>query len=189
MKKVIFLVLLISSFTVNGQKLKDLLYAGKLKSDSGTVIRKDDDLSLKIDTGRKQPVEPEKKNIMAAASDSSIKELAAQIDLAATSGVEIKDNNKIWKAYMDSFISALKEEVLTSKKIKSGTYYVLVDYEIGIDGQVSINNVFPSPENSFLQQKVKERLTLTAPLMNPVLASNGKPRKVIKKYNFNLTKN
>ncbi len=65
---------------------------------------------------------------------------------------------------------------------------MLVDYEIGVDGQVSINNVFPSPENSFLQQKVKERLTLTAPLMNPVLASNGKPRKVIKKYNFTLSK-
>ncbi len=189
MKKGIFLVLLISSFTVNGQKLKDLLYTGKLKSDSGTVIRKDDDLSLKIDTGRKQPVDPEKKNLKVTVPDPSMKELTTQIDIKSIPSDALKDNNKIWKAYMDSFISALKEEVLTSKKIKSGTYYVLVDYEIGIDGQVSINNVFPSPENSFLQQKVKERLTLTAPLMNPVLASNGKPRKVIKKYNFNLTKN
>ena len=89
---------------------------------------------------------------------------------------------------MDSVISTLKTEVLTSKKIKRGIYYVWVDYEIGIDGQVTINNVYPSPENSFLAQQVKERLTLTAPPMNPVLASNGKPRKVIKKYNFTLSR-
>ena len=76
---------------------------------------------------------------------------------------------------------------MPDKKIKNGTYFVLVDYEIGIDGQVAINNVTPSPDNSFLRDQIKERLNLTAPRMNPVL-SNGKPRKVVRKFNFTLNK-
>jgi hypothetical protein len=78
--------------------------------------------------------------------------------------------------------------VLTSKKIKKGDYYVMIDYSIEADGQVTINNVYPSPENKFLEEQVKERLTLSAPHLNPVLAGNGKGRKVMKKYNFTLSK-
>jgi len=55
MKAVILLVILFVSVSANSQtKLKDLLYGGKLKMDSGTVIRKDDDLSTKIDTSTKK---------------------------------------------------------------------------------------------------------------------------------------
>jgi hypothetical protein len=195
MKKGILLMLLISSVVVNAQSLKDALYGGKLKTDTGTVIRKGDDLSSKIDTSRKKPVEPEKIKVVTTAGDSSVKALATQSDSTKIPGADkndnvvvLKDNNKIWKEYMDSVVGALKTEVLPSKKIKNDTYYVLVEYEIGIDGEVTINNVWPSPENTFLQQQVKERLTLSAPRLNPVLSGNGKPRKAIKKYNFTLVK-
>ena len=195
MKKGILLMLLVSSVIANAQSLKDALYSGKLKTDSGTVIRKGDSLRLKTDTGTKKPVEPEKAKLVAAAGDSSKKASTIQTDSVKIAIVEkadtvvaVKDNNKIWKEYMDSVKSTLNAEVLSSKKIKSGTYYIQVEYEIDIDGQVTINNVLPVPENSFLQQQVKERLTLSAPRLNPVLASNGKPRKVIKHYNFTLSK-
>jgi hypothetical protein len=89
---------------------------------------------------------------------------------------------------MDSLVSTLKTDVLPSKKIKSETYYLYVDYEIGINGQVDVTNVVSSPENSFLQEQVKERLVLGAPQLTPVLDSTNKPRKVKRKYNFNITK-
>ena len=89
---------------------------------------------------------------------------------------------------MDSLVSTLKTEVLSSKKIKKETYYLYVDYEIGTEGQVTVNSVTASPENSFLQDQVKERLTLTAPQLAPVIDSSGKARKVKRKYNFNITK-
>jgi hypothetical protein len=98
-----------------------------------------------------------------------------------------KDNNKIWKEFVDSLTSTMKTEVLPSKKIKPDTYYVLVEYEIGVDGTVSVNNVSCSPENTFLQQQVKERIMLTSPQMIP-LSTNGKARKVTKKYTLKLTK-
>lgn len=202
MKKAILFLLVISSitFNVNGQKLKDLLYGGKLKNDSGTVIRKTDDLSTKIDTATKKPVEPEK--ITPPAATTSVGDSSANKTIPPTDATAVtpaadkqenntvpKDNNKIWKEYMDSVVNNLKAEVLPNKKIKNGAYYVMLEYEIGPDGQVTINSVVTSPESSFLQQQVKDRLTLTAPQMNPPAASTtGKPRNAVKKYNFTITK-
>jgi hypothetical protein len=210
MKKGILFVLMMAcaTVTVNAQTLKDLLYSGKLKNDSGSVVRKSDDLSTKIDTVKKKAAEPGKAKITstvpvtAAVSDSSVKESMASADStslpvqkteenkdnSAAPVVVVKDNNKLWKEYMDSVVSTLKTEVLPSKRIKKGTYYVMVDYVIGTDGQVTINNVYPAPDNSFLQQQVKERLTLTAPKLNPVIWSNGQPHKAVKRYNFTLSK-
>ena len=191
---------LIVSYTLAGaQSLKDLLYSGKLKNDSGTVVRKGDDLSTKIDTVKKKPAEPEKVKTVTVVRDSATGSvirtdtvLAAAEETAAVLPAENavaapKDNNKLWKEYIDSLATTLKAEVMPNKKIKSGTYYVFVEYEIGIDGQVSINNVSPSPENAFLASQVKERLTLSAPVMTPVLY-NGKPRKSVKKYTFTIEK-
>lgn len=63
-----------------------------------------------------------------------------------------------------------------------------MDYAIEPDGQVTVNNIFPSPENKFLEEQVRERIIMAAPRLNPVLGSNGKARKVMKKFNFTLTK-
>ena len=194
MKKGILFLLLVTTITSNAQSLKDALYGGKLKTDSGTVIKKGDDLSSKIDTSKKKPVEPEKTKITAVAMDSSITKMAVQTDSAAIfvnkldNNTVSKDNNKIWKEFMDTVISTLKQEVMTSKKIKKGDYYVMVDYEIGLDGQVTVTNVFPSPENKYIQEQVKERLSIDTPRLNPVLSGNGKPRKVVKRNTFTITK-
>jgi hypothetical protein len=197
MKKIILLALLAAGFTGHAQKLKDLLYSGKLKSDSGSVVRKTDDLRTKIDTSTKKPVTEVSRQAQAA--DSTGKTTMAAADTLAGADNQAttsapgktatpKDNNEAWKEYMDSVVATLKTELLPSKKIKKGTYYMLVEYAIEPDGEVTINNVYPAPENSYLQQQVKERLTLTAPRLSPVLASNGKPRKVIRKYSFTLVK-
>jgi hypothetical protein len=205
MKKIILIFILASSVASNAQSLKDALYGGKLKNDSGTVVRKGDDLSTKIDTTtKKKIVDPEKaKTIAITTKDSSISIVPDKTEsanspatttadntaaLANSTIVAPRDNNKIWKEYIDSLSSTLKTEALPNKKIKSGTYYLLIEYDIETDGQVSINNVSCSPENSFLQQTVKERLTLTAPQLNPVLSGYGKPRKASKKYNLTLSK-
>ena len=195
MKKVMLLLLLTSGFMANAQSLKDLLYNGTLKTDSGSVIRKGDDLSSKIDTAKKKPVEPQK-TIIAGTLKNGVKTGAVSpIDSAVTANSSpkdnatvTKDNNKLWKEFVDSVTSTLKTEVLPSKKIKKGDYLLLVDYEIGLDGQITITNVFCSPENSFLQEQVKERLGISTPQLNPVMGGNGKPRKVIKRYTLNLSK-
>ena len=66
MKRVIFFLLLAVSFSAKSQSLKELLYSGKLKNDSNTVIRKTDDLSTKIDTSQKKKPEPVQQKVVAA---------------------------------------------------------------------------------------------------------------------------
>ena len=195
MKKGILFLLIVFTVTANAQTLKDALYGGKLKTDSGTLIKKGDDLSTKIDTSRKKPVEPEKNKLNPVTMDPSMKKMTANSDtssLAAVgtmdNNVATKDNNKIWKEFTDAVISTLKTEVMTSKKIKKGDYFIMVDYAIELDGKVTINNVYPTPENKFIEEQVKERFSIDTPRLNPVLASNGKPRKVNKRQNFTLTK-
>jgi hypothetical protein len=196
MKKGVLLILLISAVSVHAQSLKEALYGGKLKLDSGSVIRKTDDLSTKIDTVvRKQPVAPEKAKVATGARDSLIAGLV-QSDPTTTvvsaagkeNAVVSKDNNKIWKDFIDELTTSLRTDVLPSKKIKDGSYSVLIDYEIGVDGQITVNKVSSSPESSFLEQQVKDRITLTAPQMTPLLGVNGKPRKAPKKQILTIAK-
>jgi len=208
MKQVFLFLLIIASATLNAQSLKDLLYSGKLKKDSNTVIRKGDDLSSKIDTSTKKPVEPERAKPVLAANGVDSTQRQNNASTASTPGApEItsssstasetaaanvnagaKNNNQLLKEYMDSLVSTLKTDVLPSNKIKKETYYLYVDYEIETDGVVNVTNVVSSPENSFLQQQVKDRILLDAPKLSPVLDSSNKPRKVKRKYNFNITK-
>ena len=195
MKKGILFLLLVSTVTANAQSLKDALYGGKLKNDSSTVIRKTDDLSTKIDTSRKKPVEQEKIKLTTVATDSSVNKMTAATESAVIivadkkdNNAATKDNNKLWKEFVDTVTSTLKQEVMPSKKINKGDYYITVDYIIAPDGIVTIANLLLIPENKFLEQQVKERLSIDTPRLNPVLAGNGTPRKVNKRYNFNISK-
>ena len=200
MKKTILFLLLAVSFTANAQSLKDLLYSGKMKSDSGTVVRKGDDLSAKIDTATKKPADAEKPKTITAEnqvkavdvnSDSAavvatVPEIAT-VEPANEKKVPVKSNTRLWKEYTDSITSILKTEVFPNKKIKKETYYFTVEYEIDVDGQVNILNVTSDPENAFLQSEVKTKMELSAPKLNPV-ESSGKPKKVKRRASFSVTK-
>ncbi len=206
MKKGILILLLAAGFSADAQSIKDLLYSGKLKSDSNTVVRKSDDLSTKIDTAAKKPKTEKVPPITAAnviTNDTTSKSVSAVTDGNAmtdtatlgTDNAEVvktaapKSNTKLWKEYTDSLTAAMKaEEALSSKKLKKGTYYITLDYELGADGKVEILNVFSSPENEFLQNQVKDRLLNNPPYLTPALDSAGNPRKVKRKQNFVVTK-
>ena len=201
MKLVIVLAILATASSANAQSLKETLYGGKLKSDTGTVIRKGEDLSTKIDTTtRKKPVEVvEKPKVVTASLDAAGNIVTTVQSEPATAPVVLdstgtpvavapKDNNKAWKDFMDEFTTTLRTDVMTSKKIKNGTYSVLIEYEIGTDGQIAVNNVNVAPESSFLAEQVKERITLTAPRLTPLLGTNGKPRKAVKKQTITVSK-
>lgn len=237
MKKAILLLLLFGSVFAHAQSLKDALFSGKLKNDPGTVIRKGDDLSTKMDTARKVDtvrkvamVDSSKLKAIAPVMDSTKKVAVVQADTILASKADnnttatnnnntntanqppvvvptaaagaatvdaatkenppvAKDNNVLWKEYMDSLVTTLKTEVLPNKKVKKETYSIMVTYSIGVDGQVTPGDVFVSPDNSFLQQQIKDRLNAnTPPHLSPVLNSAGAPRKVTKRYSFTLVK-
>jgi hypothetical protein len=202
MKAIILAAAVLISATLNAQNLKDLLYGGKLKSDTGSTVRKSDDLSTKIDTlayqkaveARRVQEETTKKELIASGVDS------VQATIIATGGdtlvtapgtpptpKDVKENNARWKFYIDELVGALRTEVMPNKKIKEGSYAVLVEYEIGEDGAVRVVTVSSDPANSFLENQIKDRITYNAPKLAPIIA-NGKPRKIIRKQLISLSK-
>ena len=191
MKKMIFFFLVFCAANVNAQSLKDALFSGNLKTDSSKLIRKSDDLSKLIDSTQKRRND----SIMAAKLKDSVMvdpqtgAVVAGTDQADNPSAkpELKDNDVLLKEFVDSVISTLNTEVLPDKKIKSGSYFIIISYEIATNGQFAANSVTVNPENSFLQEQITQRLNLFAPRMNPVMF-NGQARKVVRKYNFNLTK-
>jgi hypothetical protein len=165
------------------------------------VIRKTDDLKSKIDTSQK--VQAPANTKITTSGDSSVKRINVGADIntgiaksdsvsasqaVIENKVPAKSNTKIWKEYTDALVEGLKAEVLTSKKVKKETYFIMVDYEIGTDGLVSILNVTANPENEFLQNHVKDRMLNTPLQLSPVLDSAKQPRKVKRKQNFTITK-
>ncbi len=191
------------------QSLKDLLFSGKLKKDSTGVIRSTDDLSQKIDTTTKKEVQsvnstssaanvqqnntsanaPASTTVVASALDTATMgtDTAAAAPVAATVA-PAKSNTKLLKEYTDSLVRTLQEGALKSKQIKKNTYYVMVDYEIDTDGQVTFTNVTSTPESSLLQAQVKQILDSTPLRLNPVTDSNNQGKKVKRKQQFSVTK-
>ena len=201
MKKWMLLLFVVCSASIaQAQSLKDMLYSGKLKKDSNVVIRKGEDLSSKIDTSTKKPetevvkttpvqLDPEKKNTNADTAKAVVENNAeTPVTPVGNPSAVTKNNNQVLKEFVDSLVTTLKAEVLSSKKIKKETYYLYIDYEIETSGQVNVLNVVSNPENDYLQDQVKQRLLLGFPTLQPVVDSNNKPRKVKRKYNFTVTK-
>jgi hypothetical protein len=211
MKKALLFILFALAVATQSQAqtLKELLYGGKLKMDSNSVIRKTDDLSTKIDTAQKKP-EPVKatatapvdtavKNInplVKTTEPVTIQDTAVSVSSTPVETVTApahaaapKTNNKLWKDYTDSLVNVLKTEVLNNKKIKKETYFITVDYELDPTGEVGITNVTVTPENNLLRDQVKERIISGPPQMNSTVNTPGSnPKKVKRRYNFSITK-
>ena len=208
MKAIILFTLILLTFTVKSQSLKEALYSGKLKADTGTVIRKGDSLKIRenmaqkvvadslnmaqkiiADSIKKEVIAVEKEKAIAAGMDTTaIINTATVAETLPAEKTIPKDNNKIWKTFIDSMTIAIKSEVITSNKLKKGAYSVLIEYEIKPDGQININSVTSDPQNSYLEGQIKVKLMLDAPQLNPVMGTNGKPRTVVKKQLLSFVK-
>lgn len=217
MKAIVLFTFILLTFSAKSQSLKEALYSGKLKADTGAVIRKGDSLKIQenmaqkviadsinkvvadsikkeaIEVAKKEAIEVAKEKAIAEGKDTTAIDTTAIINAINTgTSPEEKtipaDNNKIWKTFIDSVTTVIKSEVITSNKLKKGAYSVLIEYEIKPDGQIDINSVAADPQNSFLEGQIKVRLTLDAPKLNPVMGTNGKPRTVAKKQMLSFVK-
>lgn len=202
--------LVIAVASADAQSLKETLFGGKLKSDSGTVVRKSDDLSTKIDSTPKKQVEQPKlaPPMTVDARGNLVPGEVASGTVASTTGNpstpvtttvtnadgtttttttvpatdaavdnKPKDNNSIWKSYVDELTTTLRTEVMTSSKVKKGNYSVLIDYNIETDGGITVNSVSSVPKSDYIEDQIKQRMTLSSPVLTPLLGTNGKPRK------------
>lgn len=194
MKTIIIIALALAPGLLNAQSLKDALYGGKLKADTGTLIKKGDSLRFRTDTvvAKSPTIETVQKPdsvLSMGGVDTKVSIPAGETPTVAPPVVNPTiDNNKIWKSFVEEYTQVIKAEVMPSKKIKPGTYSVLIEYEIGLDGYVTTNSISVSPQSSHLADQVKQRMMFNAPQLSPLLTSNGKPRISLKKQMLTFVK-
>ncbi|MGZ8509095.1 MAG: hypothetical protein ACXWWA_01910 [Chitinophagaceae bacterium] len=225
MKAIVLITFILLAYSAKSQSLKEALYSGKLKADTGAVIRKGDSLKIQenmaqkiiadsinkvvadslklvadsikkeaIETAKNEAIEVAKEKAIAEGKDTTNIDTIAVINAmnAETAKAEnkavSKDNTVVWKTYIDEMTTSIKAEALQSNKVKKGNYFVLIDYKVNPDGQVSITSVSVDPQNSFLEQNIKDRLTLNPAKLNPIVDANGRARTVNRKQTLNLVK-
>ena len=173
--------------SANAQNLKDALFSGRLKTDSSSVIKKNDSLKLISDSLFKI-----RKDSIAAAKAAAQKDVnkisSSEITPTNSGSINAPEKSKTWKQFIDEYTETFKKEVLPSSRIPKGTYSILIEYTIEVDGNITTNNAYCTPENSYLVQQIKTKMMINAPQLSPVLMSNGKPRKALKKQALTFVK-
>lgn len=185
MKTIILILLLAMGFSVKAQSLKDALFKGNLKSDTGMLVKKGDSLKLIPDSLVKKRTDSARQT---AKTVDSIKKVTADSTLAVNRANAPKNNDELWKKFIEEYSAIINSEVLTSPKIKKGTYTLYIDCMIETDGSVTTSNIICVPENSYLVEQVKLKMMANTPQLNPVLMSNGKPRRTLKKQVLKFVK-
>lgn len=169
-------------FCTNGfaQSLKDSLFGGKLKPDSALIKKSG------LDKAQKTPLDSSAKSINTATPKTGADSMQKQVT-APIPALTYQDNNKIWKKFVDQYTKVINEESLPSKKIRRGTYSVLVEYEIGADGVVTTTNITSTPSSDYLVQQVSEKMMANAPQLAPLIR-DGKAVKSRKRQLLTFTK-
>ena len=194
----------------SAQSLKDSLFSGKLKADSNLVKKsKINEQKPVADTAKKITPATVKKatpdsvavvikndpnkvvtdsvQVQTVTAETITTETVTAENATANPPQRYEDNNKVWKKFTDQHIAIINTEVLPSKKIKKGTYSVMIEYEIGTDGVVTTKNVTSTPSNDYLVEQVKERMMANAPQLAPMIR-DGVPRKSSRRQVINFTK-
>jgi hypothetical protein len=172
MKVSVLIVSLFFTFSTFAQKtLRDSLYGGKLKADTGmTFVSKDTSkyVVLKNENVSSQPAEKGKNNASVAVikPDESMPDSLNKLFYA---------KQKFWKKFIENNTQIISQQADDTRKVKKGTYQVDVEYEIGLNGKITTKNITCNPPNEFLMEQVTELMKRT-PTLAPPIYSDGKPR-------------
>jgi hypothetical protein len=189
MKISFVITLLCFMSSVMGQSLKDSLFGGKLKSDTGrTFVSKDTShyVPLKNETISSQSTDKKK-------ADAGSKEINKVEVLKPDESMPDSLNKlyyakqKTWKRFIESNIPIITQAANDTRKVKKGEYAIEIGYEIGLNGRVATKNVTCSPQSEFLVEQVTE-LMKRAPVLAPPIYSDGKPRTLAATQPLTITK-
>lgn len=180
-----------------GQSLRDSLFGGKMKVDSGKTF-------VSKDTGRY--VAP-KEVIMPKAGEKPAEVVNRPVDgskpVAPGKQKEefIKPDesmpdslNKLyyskqrtWKRWIESNTTIISQQADETRKVKKGVYSIEIEYEINLKGRVSMTNISCLPYNEFLIAQFTE-LMKRPPVLAPPIYSDGQPRTMNAKQPVTVTK-
>jgi hypothetical protein len=155
-----------------GQRLRDSLYGGKLRADTGkTFVSKDTSKYVMVkneavssEPGVKKKTEINKVEI--TRPDESMPDSLNKLYYS---------KQKLWKRFIESNVPVITQQADDSRKVRKGSYEIEIEYEIGLNGRITTKGITCSPQNEFLVAQVTE-LMKRAPVLSPPIYSDGKPR-------------
>jgi len=185
MKSFVLVFFLFLTSSVMAQSLRDSLYGGKLKADTGKIV-------VSKDTGKY--VAPKVYNIPAqVATQGQVGEnkKAEIIKLDESMPDSLNKNfyakQKTWKRFIDINAGIISQQADDTKKVKKGIYSIEIEYEIGVNGRVKTNAITCDPPNEFLLEQFTELMKRT-PVLSPAIYSDGKPKALTSKQSVTITK-
>jgi hypothetical protein len=162
------LFVLFFSSSLMAQSLKDSLFGGRLKVDTGkTYVSKD--------TGHY--VAPKVYNASATVQTDSKKIEVAKLDESMPDSLNknFYAKQKTWKRFIDINTGIITQEAADTKKVKKGQYAIDVAYVIGLNGKITVSGINCNPPNDYLTGQVTD-LMKRAPTLAPPVYSDGQPK-------------
>jgi hypothetical protein len=157
------------------QRLRDSLYGGKLKVDTGkTYVSKDTSkyVMLKNENVSSVSSQPGEKKPANANSIPVNKPDAAMPD---SLNKLFYAKQKVWKRFIETNTQIISQQADDTKKVKKGTYQVDVEYEIGVNGRVTTKGITCNPPNEFITAQVTELMKRPPILAPPVYVDGPRP--------------
>ncbi|MBK5271222.1 MAG: hypothetical protein JJE22_09430 [Bacteroidia bacterium] len=171
--KIFFLYIsLFFASSVIAQSLRDSLFGGKLKADTGKTV-------VSTDTGKYVP--PKVYNIPAQIG-SQKRENEAKKDEIIKPDESMPDSlnksfyakQKTWKRFIEINTGIITQQANDTRKVKKGEYSIEIQYEIGLNGKIKTTGITCNPSNEYLTEQVTELMKRT-PTLSPPVYSDGKP--------------
>ena len=189
MKTYLLVSLMFIASSVMGQRLRDSLFGGKLKVDTGkTFVSKDTGkyVAPKVyDAGAATSTTNAKSTSPTGAAKNEI--IKPDESMPDSLNKTFYQKQKLWKRFIDVNIPIITQQADDTKKVKKGEYNVDIEYEIGLNGRVTTTGVTCSPNNEFLVEQVSE-LMKRAPVLAPPIYSDGQPHKLNAKQTMTIVK-
>ena len=152
------------------QSLKDSLFGGKLKVDTGKTY---------VSTDTSKYVPPKIYNPSAVQSGEVKKgQIAvAKLDESMPDSLnkEFYARQRVWKRFIDINTTIISQEADGTKKVRKGSYAVDVEYTIGLNGKITTTGITCNPPNEYITQQVTD-LMKRAPTLAAPIYSDGKAK-------------
>jgi len=178
MKIIPIFILLFFTSSVMAQSLRDSLFGGKLKADTGKTF-------VSKDTGKYVPPKIYNATVQNETKKNEVNKLDESMPDSLNKTFYAKQ--KTWKRFIDVNTTIISQQAADTKKVKKGEYSIEIEYEIGLNGKVITTGITCNPPNEFLMEQFTE-LMKRPPILAAPIYSDGKPRTLSAKQSVTIKK-
>lgn len=174
----IAIALLFTSSLIAQKSLRDSLYGGKLKADTGRTF-------VSTDTSKYVPAAPVKNATISSEPGEKKKGEANKVEINKLDEATMPDSlnklyyskQRLWKRFIESNTQIISQQANDTRKVKKGEYSIEIEYEIGLNGRITTKGITCSPANEFLTDQVTDLMKRT-PVLSAPIYNDGKPRAI-----------